>query len=124
MYECKSRLCPHIIYLILRVFRDLRGENYLTVPPGRVITIDYFYLRILCGEYHSFVDLFLRALRDLRGERRYTVTQECPTYWIGSVNVNVEPFPCSLSTQIFPPCISTNFLVKVSPRPVPSLFWA
>ena len=39
---------------------------------------------------------------------------------IGSVKVNVEPLPGSLSTQIFPPCSSTNFLAKVNPSPVPS----
>jgi len=33
----------------------------------------------------------------------------------------VEPLPTSLSTQIFPPWSSTNFLAKVNPSPVPSL---
>src|SRR5262249_54577511 len=32
---------------------------------------------------------------------------------------NVEPFPNSLSTQMRPPCISTNFLVMLSSSPVP-----
>jgi hypothetical protein len=39
----------------------------------------------------------------------------------GKVKLKVEPLPTSLSTQIFPPCSSTNFLAKVSPSPVPSL---
>jgi hypothetical protein len=39
---------------------------------------------------------------------------------IGSVKVNVEPLPASLSTQIFPPCSSTNFFASVKPSPVPS----
>src|SRR5215831_13660207 len=39
----------------------------------------------------------------------------------GSVKLNVEPLPTSLSTQILPPCNSTNFLAKVNPSPVPSL---
>ena len=39
---------------------------------------------------------------------------------IGSVNVNVLPLPTSLSTQIRPPCISTNLRVSVKPSPVPS----
>jgi len=39
---------------------------------------------------------------------------------IGTVKLNVEPLPSSLSTQILPPCISTNFRASVSPRPVPS----
>jgi hypothetical protein len=37
----------------------------------------------------------------------------------GKVNLNVEPLPTSLSTQIFPPCSPTNFLAKVNPSPVP-----
>jgi hypothetical protein len=37
----------------------------------------------------------------------------------GTVKKNVDPFPGSLSTQIRPPCSSTNFLVMLSPRPVP-----
>ena len=32
---------------------------------------------------------------------------------MGSVKVNLEPLPASLSAQIFPPCSSTNFLAKV-----------
>ena len=38
----------------------------------------------------------------------------------GKVKLKVEPLPTSLSTQILPPCSSTNFLAKVSPSPVPS----
>ena len=33
--------------------------------------------------------------------------------------MKVEPLPSSLSTQIRPPCISTNFLLMDRPRPVP-----
>src|SRR5215470_11250533 len=44
-----------------------------------------------------------------------------PLMFVGSVKVKVEPLPTSLSTQIFPPCSSTNFLAKVSPSPVPSI---
>src|SRR5262245_42204067 len=40
----------------------------------------------------------------------------------GSVNVNVEPWPTWLFTQIRPPCSSTNFLDSASPSPVPSTF--
>src|SRR5438067_13346079 len=40
--------------------------------------------------------------------------------WEGIVNVNVEPWPGSLSTQMRPPCSSTNFLVSARPSPVPS----
>src|SRR5215468_12149534 len=40
----------------------------------------------------------------------------------GKVKLNMEPLPTSLCTQIFPPCSSTNFLAKVNPSPVPSLF--
>ena len=36
-----------------------------------------------------------------------------------SSTVNVEPFPSSLSTEIFPPIISTIFLVIAIPSPVP-----
>ena len=39
----------------------------------------------------------------------------------GKVKLKVEPLPTSLSTQILPPCNSTNFLAKVNPSPVPSL---
>jgi hypothetical protein len=40
----------------------------------------------------------------------------------GKVKLKVEPFPTSLSTQILPPCNSTNFFASVNPRPVPSFF--
>jgi len=46
------------------------------------------------------------------------------SYPIGSVNVNLLPLPTSLSTQILPPCSSTNFLASVNPRPVPSTLCA
>ena len=39
----------------------------------------------------------------------------------GKLKVKVDPLPNSLSTQILPPCSSTNFLAKVNPSPVPSL---
>ena len=42
----------------------------------------------------------------------------------GKVKLKVEPLPTSLSTQIFPPCSSTNFLAKVNPSPVPSTLCA
>jgi hypothetical protein len=38
-----------------------------------------------------------------------------PVAVIGSVKVNLEPLPASLSTQIFPPCSSTNFLDLFTP---------
>ena len=38
----------------------------------------------------------------------------------GKLKLKLEPLPTSLSTQIFPPCSSTNFLAKVNPSPVPS----
>ena len=41
----------------------------------------------------------------------------------GIVNVNVEPAPSSLFTQISPPWSSTNFRHRVSPSPVPSIFF-
>src|SRR5262249_22058738 len=37
----------------------------------------------------------------------------------GTEKKKVEPFPGLLSTQIRPPCISTNFRVMLSPSPVP-----
>ena len=40
--------------------------------------------------------------------------------FFGMVNVNVEPLPGSLSSQMRPPCNSTNLRVSASPRPVPS----
>src|SRR5262249_31616883 len=42
--------------------------------------------------------------------------------WIGSVNVNVEPFPSWLFTQIRPPCNSMSLRARASPSPVPSTF--
>src|SRR5262245_62103279 len=39
----------------------------------------------------------------------------------GKVKLKVDPLPTSLSTQILPPCSSTNFLAKVNPSPVPSI---
>src|SRR6266481_9312457 len=40
----------------------------------------------------------------------------------GSVNVNVEPTPTWLVTEIRPPCSSTNLRERASPSPVPSAF--
>ena len=40
------------------------------------------------------------------------------------MNVNLLPFPTSLSTQIFPPCNSTILFAMASPRPVPPFFCA
>src|SRR5262249_10528950 len=42
----------------------------------------------------------------------------------GSVNVNVDPTPTWLFTQIRPPCSSMNFRDSASPSPVPSTFLA
>jgi hypothetical protein len=42
----------------------------------------------------------------------------------GKLKLKVEPLPTSLSTQIFPPCSSTNFLASVNPSPVPSTLCA
>jgi hypothetical protein len=35
------------------------------------------------------------------------------------VKKKVDPLPSSLSTQMRPPCSSTNFFVMLSPSPVP-----
>src|SRR6266446_5394860 len=40
----------------------------------------------------------------------------------GRVKVKRLPWPASLSTQICPPCSSTNFLASARPNPVPSRF--
>src|SRR5262249_59496307 len=42
----------------------------------------------------------------------------------GRENVNVEPLPNSLLTQIRPPCNSTNRRASVRPSPVPSVLRA
>ena len=38
--------------------------------------------------------------------------------FIGKVNLKSLPFPSSLSTQILPPCFSTNSLHSIMPSPV------
>ena len=40
----------------------------------------------------------------------------------GSVNVNVDPCPTRLLTQMRPPCNSTNLRESARPSPVPSTF--
>ena len=40
----------------------------------------------------------------------------------GKVNLKSLPLPCSLSTQILPPCFSTNSLQSINPSPVPVSF--
>jgi len=60
------------------------------------------------------------APRDLRVRRRREHGLPSGYGCAGTVNVKVEPLPISLVTQIRPPCSSTNFLVRVSPSPVPS----
>src|SRR5262244_4190470 len=42
----------------------------------------------------------------------------------GKLKVKVDPLPNSLSTQILPPCSSTNFFASVNPSPVPSTLCA
>jgi hypothetical protein len=39
-------------------------------------------------------------------------------YFIG-YKFDVTAFPSTLSTHIFPPCLSTNSLQRIKPRPVP-----
>jgi len=41
---------------------------------------------------------------------------------LGKVNLNLLPFPTSLSIHIFPPFFSMNSLHNISPRPVPCSF--
>lgn len=38
---------------------------------------------------------------------------------VGKMNQNVDPRPTMDSTPMVPPCISTNFLQRANPRPVP-----
>ena len=40
-------------------------------------------------------------------------------YNIFNEKINLLPLPNSLSTQILPPCFSTNSLQRISPKPVP-----
>ena len=47
-----------------------------------------------------------------------------PSRVTGNTNVNAEPLPTSLSTQILPPCSSMNLRQSAKPRPVPSCFAA
>ena len=43
-------------------------------------------------------------------------------YLIGSWKLKTEPFPISLSTQIFPLCASINSFEIAKPKPVPFSF--
>src|SRR5438132_14207524 len=78
-----------------------RDRSSLSLPPPR---------------HYPFNSL----LRSLRNGDSSAIAKlgHCPI--TGSLKLNVEPLPASLSTQMRPPCSSTNFLASVSPRPVPS----
>src|SRR5262249_50874842 len=52
----------------------------------------------------------------------WCLTRPARVSYCGTVNVNVEPFPTWLLTQIVPPCSSMNFRDRASPSPVPSIF--
>ena len=47
------------------------------------------------------------------------VASTCRSTMIGSVKLNVDPWPTIESTQIRPPCISMMRLDMASPKPVP-----
>src|SRR5258708_24262732 len=66
-------------------------------------------------------DAELRNLstRMRHGVREFTVARSAhSSRRTGSVNVNVEPCPTWLFTQIRPPWSSSNFRESTSPRPV------
>ena len=73
---------------------------------------------------HLAADVRARTLMrvDARGNMA-TWMRSGKIHQLGTL-AKVLPDPGSLSTQIFPPCISTNLFVSVSPRPVPSRFCA
>src|SRR5262245_4911773 len=75
-------------------------QSHLEWPPCRVVrsVSQLLYLLQRAGHFKFF----------------------SPSFFVG-LELKVEPLPTSLSTQIFPPCNSTNFLAKVNPSPVPSL---
>ena len=63
------------------------------------------------------------STRMRHGVREFTVAGSAHfSRRTGSVNVNVEPTPTALVTQIFPPWSSMNFRESASPSPVPSTF--
>ncbi len=63
------------------------------------------------------------STRMRHGVREFTVAGSAhSSRRTGSVNVNVEPCPTWLFTQIRPPWSSMNFRERASPSPVPSAF--
>jgi hypothetical protein len=63
------------------------------------------------------------STRMRHGVREFTVAGSAhSSRRTGSVNVNVEPAPAWLFTQIFPPWSSMNLRERARPSPVPSAF--
>ena len=88
------------------------------------IYVDLLYsvtrIRIANGHDYSFQDNAQIGIYS--AQSRFTDSNQLGGDALsGNVKLKVEPLPTSLSTQIFPPCSSTNFLAKVKPSPVPSL---
>ena len=69
------------------------------------------------------VPITSKLFHRLQTRRRLSVGPHSPQR-TGSLNVNVEPTPTWLVTQILPPCNSTNFRDWARPSPVPSTFLA
>src|SRR5215468_2186338 len=80
------------------------------------------------GNAIGFLESTLRTLSmrmSQKGHERVGASTRSPSSWrIGSVNVNVDPLPTSLSTQIRPPWSSMNFRESASPSPVLFFFQA
>src|SRR5215831_1609247 len=107
------RICRPLQWLLRQTRRSLENQFYKL--PGRVLTVGF----------HSTVGVELAILAfPLAGSwdcppRSGSAHSPWPT---GRVNVNVDPSPDWLVTQIRPPCSSMNFRESASPSPVPSTF--
>ncbi len=99
---------------------DSGSANRRILPPQQLLAVLAFPDQLISG--------FVQLLGDhgaLEGSGSRTLSDSCRGgCWraiaSGSVKVNTLPWPGSLSTQIRPPCSSTNFFDSVRPRPVPS----
>src|SRR6185436_17810723 len=122
-----------------RVDRRQRGRLLRAQLPGRVQAGELRQLDVhedevradLEGLRHArlavvgFDELVLRAPEEVAHDLAVHLVVldvedglHAPTL-TGTSKMKVEPLPGALSTQMRPPCISTNFLVIDSPRPVP-----
>ena len=103
-----------------------RDGSYLALNLRAPISNSNCLLRGMCHCWPAHVPRATEPVNEgeTAGPSVYCSETAQPPWRTGSVNVNVDPLPISLATQMRPPCNSTNFRHSARPSPVPSAFFS